>query len=187
MRVFYFTQTVTLILDVGAWFVIHMTVGLLGLKIPLRLIRPDLWLYRARKWESNGKFYQKVFKIQKWKHLLPDGGNWFKNGFPKRKLLSSDHTYLMQFTRETCRGELTHWLAVFPALLFFLWNDWWVSLIMIGYALAVNLPCIITQRYNRIRFSRLLAKISSVQANPALCNLPLEQPLMIQSHGPPAR
>jgi len=31
---------------------------------------------------------------------------------------------------------------------------------MINYALAANLPCILAQRYNRLRFQRLLARRS---------------------------
>ena len=46
------------------------------------------------------------------------------------------------------------------APLFFLWNPWWADLIMLTYALMANLPCIFAQRYNRLRFQRLLARRS---------------------------
>ena len=39
---------------------------------------------------------------------------------------------------------------------FFLWNPCWADLVMVAYALAANLPCILAQRYNRSRFQRLL-------------------------------
>jgi glycosyl-4,4'-diaponeurosporenoate acyltransferase len=80
----------------------------------------------------------------------------FKGGFPKKNLECSDAGYLKTFLNETKRAELTHWLAMVPVPVFFLWNIWWVGLIMIGYALIANLPCIMLQRFNRARISRVL-------------------------------
>jgi len=42
--------------------------------------------------------------------------------------------------------------------IFFLWNPWWADLIIVIYAVAANVPCILAQRYNRLRFHRLLAR-----------------------------
>jgi glycosyl-4,4'-diaponeurosporenoate acyltransferase len=39
---------------------------------------------------------------------------------------------------------------------FLVWNWWWVELLMVVYALAANLPCLLVQRYNRARLARLL-------------------------------
>jgi len=54
------------------------------------------------------------------------------------------------------RAEFAHWLTMAGAPVFLLWNECWAELIMIVYALAVNLPCIIAQRYNRSRLRRLI-------------------------------
>lgn len=70
-------------------------------------------------------------------------------------LFTLSPAYLERFVRETCRGEAVHWVVFACALLFFLWNPWWIGLIMVAYAAAVNVPCIIAQRYNRIRLVRL--------------------------------
>lgn len=43
-------------------------------------------------------------------------------------------------------------LAFVP--LFFLWNPWWADLVIVAYAIAANVPCIVAQRYNRVRFQR---------------------------------
>ena len=51
-------------------------------------------------------------------------------------------------------------VALGCAPVFFLWNPWWADLVMVAYALAANLPCILAQRYNRLRFQRLLARRS---------------------------
>ena len=75
-----------------------------------------------------------------------------------RHVTSHDPAYLRTWVLESCRAELVHWLAIPPALLFFLWNPWPVGLLMILYALAVNGPCIVAQRYNRPRFLALLEK-----------------------------
>jgi glycosyl-4,4'-diaponeurosporenoate acyltransferase len=160
MRIIYLSSSLTVILVIIVWFVIHMAAALIGLKVPDRFIDPSLRIYRPAGWESGGRLYEKVFLVRKWKQILPDGGNWFRGGFAKRKLASVSPEYIKMFIRETCRAELTHWLAFFPALLFFFWVEWKVGLIMIGYGLMVNLPCIITQRYNRFRMERFLVRLS---------------------------
>ena len=76
-------------------------------------------------------------------------------------LTGTDPDYLRRFIRETWRGELCHWLAIGGAPVFLLWNPWWGDLIIVAYALAANLPCILAQRYNRARFQRLLARLKA--------------------------
>ncbi len=64
--------------------------------------------------------------------------------------------YLEQFLRETRRAEVAHWLMLLCVPLFFLWNPPWARLVMVAYALAANLPCILAQRYNRIVLYRVV-------------------------------
>jgi glycosyl-4,4'-diaponeurosporenoate acyltransferase len=59
---------------------------------------------------------------------------------------------------ETCRGEAVHWIVLFCSGLFFLWNPQWLAWCMVVYAILANLPCIIVQRYNRLRMARVLAR-----------------------------
>ena len=68
----------------------------------------------------------------------------------------TDKEYFQEFVMETCRAELTHWIVFLFASIFFIWNLWWIGIIMVAYAITVNMPCIITQRYNRIRLRRVL-------------------------------
>jgi glycosyl-4,4'-diaponeurosporenoate acyltransferase len=112
----------------------------------------------AQAWEDGGRFYERIIAIRSWKRLLPDAARWFAGGFGKGTLASADPEYLQRFLRETRRGEMCHWTAIFCAPSFFLWNPWWGDLIIVAYALAANLPCILTQRYNRARMSRLLSR-----------------------------
>ena len=146
---------VTIMIDIAAWFIIHMGVSYIMARQPLTLFDPGSWLYRKRRWERNGKLYDKLFRLKSWKKRLPDGAAIFRNGFEKKRLKETSRDYLDAFIGETCRAELTHWTVFLFAPVFFIWNLWWVSLVMILYAAIANMPCIITQRYNRIRLQRI--------------------------------
>jgi glycosyl-4,4'-diaponeurosporenoate acyltransferase len=154
-------------LNAGAWLVIHLGAAWAGTRLPVRLFRPSAPCFRIRPWERRGRVYDRVLRVKAWKDRLPDGASWFSGGFPKRRLLSRDPQYLRRFLQETCRGEAVHWavLALFP--LFFLWNPWWAGLINLAYALLANLPCIVTQRYNRARMDFVSSEASSVGPSPA--------------------
>ena len=156
MRVIHLTTFWTVILDILAWFVIHMAIVLVMVRIPRDRFHPTGFLYRPRPWENEGRFYSKLFWIKHWKSILPDGASWMKDrGFPKKQLASRDMGYLAAFTIETCRAELTHWMTILMAPFFFLWNKQAVGWIMIIYALLENLPLIMAQRYNRCRLMAL--------------------------------
>jgi len=148
----------TILIDIAAWFVIHMGVSYFMTHMPLSSFYAGSWLYKQRKWENDGKTYKRFFGLTDWKKMLPDGAALFKDGFEKKHLNGLDSLYLVNFIRETCRAELTHWIAFLCSLLFFVWNLWWVGIIMIVYGLTANLPCIISQRYNRIRLKRVVLK-----------------------------
>ena len=146
---------ITILIDIAAWFVIHMGVSYIMARQPLASFSPNSWLYRKRKWERNGRLYEKLFRLKSWKKKLPDGAAIFKNGFEKKHLKETNQDYLDSFIRETCRAELTHWIVFLFGPLFLIWNLWWVGIVMILYAALANIPCIITQRYNRIRLRRI--------------------------------
>jgi len=141
------------ILNVGGWLVIQLGLAWLFTRMPAEWFNPGA----ARGWEQDGAFYDRVFAIKRWKHARPDGARWFAGGFGKGTLSGKHTDYLARFVRETWRGELCHWLAICCAPFFFLWNPWWGDLFVIGYAILANLPCILVQRYNRLRLNRLLA------------------------------
>ena len=149
----------TILLDIAIWFVIHMGVVYFAVRIPIRFFNPRAFPYRTRNWERSGTFYQKFFKIKRWKERAPDGAGLMKErGFPKKRLGNSSNTYLHAFLLETCRAEMTHWIIMLFAPFFFLWNRFWVGVIMIIYALAENIPLIMIQRYNRARFRKIMQK-----------------------------
>jgi glycosyl-4,4'-diaponeurosporenoate acyltransferase len=141
-------------LNLIGWPVIQFGLAWAFTQIPVTWFNPA----GARGWERGGRFYERGFGIKHWKDRLPDAARWFGGGFAKGKLTGNAPDYLRRFIRETRRGELCHWFAFGFAPLFFLWNPWWGDLIIVGYAVAANLPCILVQRYNRERFRRLLSR-----------------------------
>jgi glycosyl-4,4'-diaponeurosporenoate acyltransferase len=137
------------------WPVIQLGLAWLFTRLPATCFRPpasnsiEPWLY------------DRVFHVKSWKDRLPDAATWFSGGFAKRSLSEKSSGYLERFIQETWRGELCHWCALCFVPFFFLWNPWWANLLILFYALAANLPCILAQRYNRIRLQMLLDRLSS--------------------------
>ncbi|MBD3346126.1 MAG: glycosyl-4,4'-diaponeurosporenoate acyltransferase [Chitinivibrionales bacterium] len=158
MRLWHFSNLLTVIIDFAAWFVLHMLIALGGTLLPRRLFHEKQWLFRSRGWEKKGDFYQQLFGVIGWKDKLPDGASWFRGGFAKKRVASTNVEYLDNFVKETCRGELVHWIVVAVSPVFFLWNPWYAGIIMIVYALASNIPCIIVQRYNRPQLMRIVKR-----------------------------
>lgn len=133
--------------------------ALIGRRVPLRQLTINNWLFQERRWERNGKLYTKVFLVHRWKKYLPDGAKFFKGDFTKKNMLSYKSEYIEIFIAESCRAELVHWLGMIPFVIFYLLTPPLVATLMVIYAIVINMPCIITQRYNRPRFSRILEKI----------------------------
>ena len=159
MRLIYFPTLWTIVIDFVIWFIIHVVVVAIMIRIPAKFFDSTHWLYKGRKWEREGDIYQELFKIKSWKKHLPDGAGLLgRRGFQKKQLERTSAEYFDAFSTETCRAELTHWIIILFAPFFFLWNRPGVGLFMIFYALLENLPFIIAQRYNRYRFRRLLEK-----------------------------
>lgn len=158
MQIFYFSNTITIILDFVAWFFLHMIIAYAGTLLPVSLFGSGQWLFKTRGWERGGLLYESLFRVDRWKDRLPDGASWFTQGFAKRSLKTTAPEFLERFVKETCRGEFVHWFVILVSPLFFLFNPWYAGWIMIVYALCANLPCIIIQRYNRPRFIRILLK-----------------------------
>lgn len=144
-----------IVINITVWLIIHLVVGMSTARIRPNSFNPESWLYRQRTWERGGKTYRSLLKVKKWKRFLPDGVAVFKGGLKKGHLDNADTSHVQRYILETCRAELTHWVILLFALIFFVWSDWWIGLIMVAYGLAANMPCIIAQRYNRIRLKRL--------------------------------
>lgn len=148
---------VAVAVDFVAWGVIQAGLGYLVHRLPERCFARQRWLWRERRIEDGGGLYVRRFRIRQWKHLLPDAGLVFAGGFARRHLGARDRDYLSRFAAETRRAELNHWLALGFVPVFGLWNPP-IAMVLIGvYGIVANLPCVLAQRYNRIRLLRVLA------------------------------
>ena len=101
--------------------------------------------------------FKRLFLIHHWKQLLPDAAPWV-SGFSKAHLTSLDEAYLKRFIAETRRGELAHWLQWLVISSFIIWNPFPANLIILSYAVLLNLPCILNLRHTRQRLIALLLR-----------------------------
>lgn len=147
--------------NAAAWTLVHLSVGFLTSRIKEDGFDPHDRLFRTRVWERNGQIYQTLFRVRSWKKLLPSGGKIF-GLFSLNHFRSSAHNYSRKWVVESCRAELTHWSAMLPGLLFLLWNPFEAWLINLIYAICANIPCIISQRYNRPRINALMDRRKAV-------------------------
>jgi glycosyl-4,4'-diaponeurosporenoate acyltransferase len=116
---------------------------------------------RIRRFETNGRVYERWLRIRSWKDRLPEAGNLFLGGISKRRLPRHDRKGLERFAVETRRAELTHWLILAATPWFFQWNPWWLGLAMAGYGIVANVPCLAIQRYNRGRLLHMILRPSA--------------------------
>lgn len=160
MQVVFLPPIWMLVLFFVTWPILQILAALLALALPNKAYKSDSFFYRSHRYEKEGRLYEKLIAVKKWKHLLPDGGAILKkHGYKKKKLDNFSKENLEKFLIESCRGELTHWLAIIPFWVFGFFAPPYIIPIMFVYALLVNMPCIIVQRYNRPRIKRLLEKI----------------------------
>ncbi len=162
MRIFFFSTGWTIVLCFVVWIVINLSAAYICLYLPDKVFNPRSFFFRSHPFEKDGQIYEDIFKVKRWKQLLPDGGGlWKKRGYKKRHLKDFSDENLERFLIEACRGELTHWLSILSSWIFGLFLPAPSTWAMLVYALIANLPCIIAQRYNRPRFERLLEKTRS--------------------------
>ncbi|NLV48149.1 MAG: glycosyl-4,4'-diaponeurosporenoate acyltransferase [Clostridiaceae bacterium] len=157
MRIIFLPDTWTIGLCFLVWTVFQVGAALVCLALPNRFFNPEKFIFRAHCFEQEGRIYEHYFRVKHWKYLLPDGGAvWKKRGFRKRKIDDFSKEYLNQFLIESARGELSHWLAILPFWAFGFFTPPIVPWLMLIYALLINIPCIMAQRYNRPRVKHIL-------------------------------
>ncbi|MEM1441470.1 MAG: hypothetical protein AAGF67_03955 [Verrucomicrobiota bacterium] len=138
---------------------IHLGISWIYTQMSRDSFNPDSPIFRHRSWEDRGQIYQRLFRIRRWKHLLPDAAPWF-DGFAKGKLSDKDPAYLRAFIAETCRGEAAHYAQIPGIILTLIWNPWPVAaIVMIVYAFLSNIPCVLLQRFTRARLRDFLADV----------------------------
>lgn len=158
LRLVHLSTGWTVVLDCAVWAVGGTAIGFLTNKLSVERFADDSALTRLRGWEVDGRHYERRWAIKRWKRWLPEAGDMFGDGFNKRGLLAADPAYLERFVMETRRAEVTHWWVLALGPLFVLWNPLWLAVVMNVYAVLANVPCLVVQRYNRARLTRVLAR-----------------------------
>jgi len=151
-------QGVTIVVDVIAWGAFHAGTGYAAHRLADERLSEDGWLLRPRRFEAGGTWYRRRLRIHRWKDTLPDAGDLFAGGISKREVPSYDAAGLRLFARETRRAELAHWWCMACGPVFLLWNPPLPAALLVTYGVAVNLPFIAIQRYNRFRIQSLLER-----------------------------
>ena len=164
VRVVELSNVATVLVDIGAWGLVHGLTGYAAHKVPAGRLARDRWAFRARRWERDGDLYRRTLRIHRWKDRLPEAGATFRGGISKRHVPAGGQGGLARFVIETRRAELGHLLGAAAGPLFALWNPPAVAVVMVLYGVLVNLPFVAIQRYNRIRASRVLAARASDRA-----------------------
>ena len=155
LRVVHLSDAATVLVDIVAWGAVHAGTGYAVHRMPLRRLGESR-LYQRRPFETE-HLYRRVLRVPRWKDRMPEAGALFAGGVSKRTLPDGELGGLERFVVETRRAELGHWLAAAAGPLFVLWNPWPAAVALVVYGLVANLPCIVIQRYNRLRAGRVLA------------------------------
>ena len=148
-------DAVAVAVDAAAWAIIQVSAGYLAHRLPATRLDHDTWLTRGRRFEDEGRFYER-FGVRRWKDRLPEAGAVFAGGVSKRHVARSEEG-LRAFAVETRRAEIAHWIPLAMSPLFVLWNRPLPAVLMVVYGVGFNMPFIAVQRYNRARVSRSLA------------------------------
>lgn len=145
------------LLNALIWGAFHILISILTLKFNIHRFALFNWLYKTYRFEKSGATWDRLFHIKKIKPHLPESTLLMPTSFNSARLKNTNHSTLHIHIDETDRAELTHWLSILPAPLFFLWNPRKYWSLHILYAGLSNLPFIFTQRYNRPRLRKLYA------------------------------
>lgn len=157
MQIVFLPLYLTLPLIIILWPLMQYAASWLSKRLPARFFRDTTGFFSCHRWEKDGAIYQRVFRIRKWKHLLPDGGAMV-GGYAKKHLTDFSRQNLETFIEESCRAEFSHWVAMLPFWVFGFFAEFAVIYFMLAYAIVVNLPCILAQRFNRPRIHKVLAR-----------------------------
>lgn len=161
MQIIFLPGIWTILLCFIVWPLLQFAAALLCLNLPDRVFSSHAFIFRTHKYEKGGLIYDKIFRVSKWKHLVPDGNIASKQKrFRKKHMENFSEENISRFILESARAELSHWLAILPFWLFGLFVPSGILWYMLIYALAINLPCIIIQRYNRPRLQKLLDQMT---------------------------
>ncbi len=159
MRILFLSKTATIILDIVAWVLFHLSIGYTFSRLPIELFDPEKKWFQTKPWEKGGEIYQKIFRVKSWKKWIPSGAALYRGAYEIKHITEYSVENVRLWVKESCRSEFCHIVMILPGFLFFLWNSVEAGMWMVAYAFLNNLIPIVMQRYNRPRVNRLLAQL----------------------------
>ncbi len=160
----------------------------IGEALPRSWFRADRFPFRTRKWERNGKIYEKV-GVHRWKDRVPDMSRVRKKKMVSKhlgKCPTADGVRTLAL--ETCRAEAVHAaLCLLSVGLIFLWDNRWLGAGVVVIYVLCNLPFIIIQRYNRPALLGLEERLRRREARKALLRQAREEATLTDESPDPVR
>ncbi len=163
MQIFFFSPLQTVLLCFLVWPTIQILSALTAMLLPKSFFSLDNPIFKTHKFEQNGKLYERLLLVKRWKRFLPDGSAITGIGLKKKHLSDTTEKGLEIFIVESCKAEFLHALAIPPFILFGLFCPSFVLFFMFLYSVLVNVPCIVAQRYNRPRVLTILKRRSKTK------------------------
>jgi glycosyl-4,4'-diaponeurosporenoate acyltransferase len=151
----------------GLWIGGSLLVGALANRLPLVWLMaiPSPPLHGGGRWRLQA--YERHGCIRRWKPWIPDAGAALPGGIRKGSLARRDAQALQRLLAETRRAEWVHW-ALWPLWsLTLLWLPPVGVVLNLLFATLFNLPCVLLQRYNRLRLQRALGRLKAPPNPPA--------------------
>ena len=135
---------------------IGVIAGIVFAYLPASLFKGTEKLLKTLDFEENGRFYEKYFKISRWKDKLPQFSNIVKVGFHLNNLEIKSKEYFERFRIETLRAEVTHLFLIIISPVFFFWNENKIYGVICTILYIIgNFPFLMIQRYNRPRIEKI--------------------------------
>ena len=147
-----------LLATAGLWLGWSVLIGALAHRLPVWMLQEPPRRPNGARRTAALRLYEQRLAIRRWKALLPDAGDALPGGVRKASLARRDPAALGRLRQETRRAEWVHW-ALWPAwIVTALWLPPVGVLINLLFATLFNLPCLLLQRYNRLRLDRTLQR-----------------------------
>ena len=141
----------------------------IGRILPKSWFRYDGFFYRARRFEQNGRLYEKL-GIKKWQNRLPDMSRIFPKIVPAKSMSGNYKDRLPPMIEETCIAEFTHNALNLVGLYgLTMWDSPLRYPLTVTYIVVFNLPYVMIQRYNRPRLLRVYRKLMRSTPQDSTC------------------
>ena len=147
-----------LLSSIVLWLGASLLLGALANQVPLDWLCQSSHTPSPRVVALILNWYERLFMVRRWRNWIPDAGRALPGGISKDSLVRRDLDALQRFVAETRRAELVHWLLLPLWLLTPLWLSSSAVVLNLIFATLFNVPCLVLQRYNRLRLQRLIGR-----------------------------